>query len=86
MEAMVAAGWIGTAVTVALSLGLVLVMTLGLVVAMFMRPAADEVQIHTSPWLTLIAWLASLAILLLGILPGGFMELALRSAAPLIGP
>lgn len=85
LDSMVVAGWIGTAVAVALSLGLVLVMTLGLVVAMFMRPARDDVQIHSSGWLTLIAWLASLVILLLGILPGGFLELALRSAESLTG-
>jgi NADH-quinone oxidoreductase subunit N len=86
LEAMVDAGWVGTAIAVALSLGLVLVMSLGLVTTMFMRPARQDVQVHTSAALIITAWLASLSILLLGILPGGFWTLALRSAGSLFAP
>lgn len=83
LEALVDAGWTGTAVAVALSLGLVLVMSLGLVTAMFMRPARAQIEIRSTPALVVTAWLTSLAILALGVLPGGLWALALRSAGSL---
>ncbi len=85
LDTMVAAGWLGTAVVVALSLGLVLVMSLGLVTAMFMRPRPADLQLQRTIWLDLAAWLASLTILVLGVLPGGVFELAQRSAVALLG-
>ena len=84
LEAMVDAGWTATAVVSALSLGLVLVMGLGLVAAMVMRPTTRPVRIHGSLGLYLVAALASLTILLLGILPGGILELAIRSAGSVL--
>ncbi len=81
LEAMVDAGWVATAVVAALSLGLVLVMSLGLVAAMVLRPARSGAVLRLSPSLTLVAMLSSLAILLLGILPGGILDLAVRSAS-----
>jgi NADH-quinone oxidoreductase subunit N len=83
LEAMVDAGWTATAVVSALSLGLVLVMSLGLVAAMVMRTTSQPARIHRSAGLYLVAALASIAILLLGILPGGILELAIRSAGSL---
>jgi NADH-quinone oxidoreductase subunit N len=83
LEAMVAAGWIGTAVTVALSLGIVLVLSLGLVTAMFLRPAPEGVAVSGSPALSVVAWLTALIILALGLLPGGVFEVAMRAAASL---
>jgi len=84
LEAMVDAGWTVTAVVSALSLGLVLVMGLGLVAAMVMRQSGKPVRIHGSMGLYLVAALASLTILLLGILPGGILELAIRSAGSVL--
>jgi NADH-quinone oxidoreductase subunit N len=85
LETMVAAGWIGSAVAVALSLGLVLVMGLGLVGAMALRRPRDGVEVRSSPALTAVAWLSSLIILGLGFLPGGLMDLATQAAASLLG-
>jgi NADH-quinone oxidoreductase subunit N len=85
LEAMVNAGWTVTAVVVALSLGLVLVMTLGLVSAMVMRAPGEDVQVRTSATLTVVALVASLTILALGVLPGGVLSVAIQSAGSLLG-
>ncbi len=79
MESILSAGWIGTAIVVALSLGLVLVMSLGLVVAMFMRPCKDGIEITVSFPLTLAAWSVSMVILVLGVWPGAIVDIALSS-------
>jgi NADH-quinone oxidoreductase subunit N len=87
LETMVRAGWTGTAVLAALSLGLVLVMSLGLVATMVMRPAP---QSETRPWHpgpALAAFIAAAAILTMGFLPGGLLRIALRAAEGLLaGP
>jgi NADH-quinone oxidoreductase subunit N len=80
LEAMVDAGWLATAIVAALSLGLVLVMSLGLVAAMVLRPARPGAVVRLSWGVGLVAMLSSTAILLLGILPGGILDLAVRSA------
>jgi hypothetical protein len=49
-----------------------------------MRTSSQPARIHRSPGLYLVAALASIAILLLGILPGGILDLAIRSAASLL--
>ncbi len=79
MESILSAGWIGTAIVVALSLGLVLVMSLGLIVAMFMRPLKEGAEVLVSFPLTVTAWLVSLLILALGLWPGGIVDVALNS-------
>jgi NADH-quinone oxidoreductase subunit N len=84
LSAMVEAGWTATAVATALSLGLVLVMSLGLVATMVMHPESQE-TVRISPALTLVAVLSSVTILVLGILPGGILAAAIQSAASLLG-
>ncbi len=84
LSAMVEAGWTATAAVTALSLGLVLVMSLGLVATMAMQPESPE-KVHVSPALKLVAALFSITILALGILPGGILDVAIHSAASLIG-
>ncbi len=86
LETMVEAGWLVTAILAALSLGVVLVMSLGLVAAMVMRPQGEQENTAVSPSLALVAVLCSVAILLEGILPGGLLDLAIRSARALISP
>jgi NADH-quinone oxidoreductase subunit N len=87
LEAMVDAGWTGTAVLTALSLGLVLVMTLGLVSTMVLRPGRQDVDARTGPGIGLVAVLSSVTILLLGLLPGGILDVAIRSSTTLLsGP
>jgi len=86
LETMVEAGWLVTAILSALSFGLVLVMGLGLVAAMVMRPQGEQEKTPVSPSLALVAVLCSLAILLEGILPGGLLDLAIRSARALVSP
>lgn len=85
LEAMVVAGWTGAAVMTALSLGLVLVMSVGLVGAMVLRPARADLQVQTTPLAGVVALLASVTILLLGVLPGGVLEIAVRSAGAVLG-
>jgi NADH-quinone oxidoreductase subunit N len=84
LSAMVAADWTATAVVTALSLGLVLVMSLGLVATMVMRPEHPE-DVRISPALKLVAVLSSVIILALGILPGGILDVAIQSAESLVG-
>jgi len=84
LEAMVDAGWTKTAVVAALSLGLVLVTSLGLVAAMVMHRAREASSVKVSCRLSVVAVISSLAILLLGILPGGILYLAIRSATSLL--
>lgn len=84
LSAMVEAGWTATAVATALSLGLVLVMSLGLVATMAMQPEHPE-NVRISPALKLVAALSSITILALGILPGGILDVAIHSAASLVG-
>jgi NADH-quinone oxidoreductase subunit N len=84
LSAMVEAGWTATAAVTALSLGLVLVMSLGLVATMVMQPEQPE-NVRISPVLKLVAVLSSVTILALGILPGGILDVAIHSAASLIG-
>jgi len=86
LETMLAAGWTASAVAVALSLGLVLVMSLGLVGAMVLRPPREGAAVRSSPALGLVAGLASLIILGLGFLPGGLMSLAVDAAAAVLTP
>ncbi|MBN2496198.1 MAG: hypothetical protein JXR96_16515 [Deltaproteobacteria bacterium] len=83
LQTMIEVGWISSAILVALSLGLVLVMCLGLVAAMVMRPGSPEGEIRTSPYLTIMAWMSALAILCLGIMPGWMLEIGQRSAGAL---
>jgi len=85
LETMVAAGWTASAVAVALSVGLVLVMSLGLVGAMVLRPPREGVTVRSSLAVSLVAGLASLVILGLGLLPGGLMDLAVRAAGSMLG-
>jgi NADH-quinone oxidoreductase subunit N len=84
LSAMVEAGWTATAAVAALSLGLVLVMSLGLVATMVMQPEKPD-KLRISPPLMLVAALSSVTILALGILPGGILDVAIRSAASLLG-
>ena len=86
LSTMVQVGWVATAILVALSLGLVLVLCIGLVTAMVMKPAKEETCIRKSKSLGVAAFLSSMAILLLGTLPGGLLELAFRSASSLFIP
>ncbi|MBW1810066.1 MAG: hypothetical protein JRJ87_17850 [Deltaproteobacteria bacterium] len=84
LETLVEAGWTGTAVVAALSLGLVLVMSLGLVAAMVMRPGKAGTEVRVTGPLTLVAILVSVTILLFGILPEGILDIAIRSAGSLM--
>ena len=84
LSAMVQAGWTATAAVAALSLGLVLVMSLGLVATMVMQPEKPD-KLHISPTLMLVAAVSSVTILALGILPGGILDVAIQSAASLLG-
>lgn len=83
LEAMVSAGWTGTAVLAALSLGLVLVMSLGLVAAMVMRPPTSASPRPTGVWPALAAAVTAVAILAIGFLPGGVLRVALQAARSL---
>jgi NADH-quinone oxidoreductase subunit N len=84
LSAMVQAGWTATAAVAALSLGLVLVMSLGLVATMVMQPVKPD-KLHISPTLMLVAAVSAVTILALGILPGGILDVAIQSAASLLG-
>jgi len=85
LEAMVVAGWTGAAVMTALSLGLVLVMSVGLVGAMVLRPGGSRPEVQATPATGVVALLAAVTILLLGVFPGGVLEIAVRSAGVVLG-
>ncbi|MBW2701010.1 MAG: hypothetical protein JRF33_09345 [Deltaproteobacteria bacterium] len=85
LEVMIGAGWIGTAVMTALSLGLVMVMSLGLVAAMVMRPASTYGRLRPSWSLRITALLTSAAILVLGLWPAGILAWGLVATRGLLG-
>jgi len=85
METMIEVGWTGTAVCVALSVGLLLVMCLGFVVTMVMQPPAASLQVRLTPGLWVVSAVSSLTILVFGLLPGGILQIAILSAKSLGG-
>jgi NADH-quinone oxidoreductase subunit N len=81
LKTMLAAGWLNTTLAVAVSLALVLVLSLRLLTAMVLRSPNPTSKVHRTRWLVLVAWICSLAILVLGALPGGILKLASVAAA-----
>jgi NADH-quinone oxidoreductase subunit N len=84
LQAMVEAGWIGTAIAAGLSLGLILAMSLGLVVAMVLRKPKEEVQLGSSKSLVFVAFFASSAIVVFGLFPDRILDVSMRSVKFLV--
>lgn len=85
LQVLVEAGQVTVAVVLALSLGLQLVVSLGLVTAMF-RPGGKAVARHpASAGLQVVAWSVSLVMILVGLLPGRIVELCLATVNGLLG-
>ena len=85
LQALVDADLVTTAVVVALSLGLQLVMSLGLVTAMFRPGGAALPRKPATAGLLVVAWSVSLAMILVGLLPGRLVDLCLGTVSGLLG-
>ncbi|RME28967.1 MAG: hypothetical protein D6806_02020 [Deltaproteobacteria bacterium] len=83
LEGMVGAGWIGSAVIAALSVGLQLVLVLAVVVAMFRREPTTIEGSDVSGTLRLLSAVGVLALVAAGVVPGTLLEWCRQAAAML---